>query len=58
MFITETFDYDGGRQVTVYVPSHPTEAIIFSGDGQRIPQWGGLLETAGMSSIMIVVYTG
>ena len=54
MFITETFNYDGGRQVTVYVPPHPTDAIIFSGDGQRISQWGGLLETAGILSIMIV----
>jgi hypothetical protein len=53
-FITETFDYDGGRQVTVYVPPHPPEAIIFSGDGQRISQWGRLLETVGISSTMIV----
>ena len=22
-FVTETFDYDGGRQVTVYVPPDP-----------------------------------
>ena len=26
-FITETFDYDGGRLVTVYVPPDPPEAI-------------------------------
>ncbi|HVZ98422.1 MAG TPA: alpha/beta hydrolase-fold protein [Chitinophagaceae bacterium] len=53
-FVTEMFDYDGGRQVTVYVPPDPPEAIIFSGDGQRISQWGGLLETADMPSTMIV----
>lgn len=27
-FVTETFDYDGGRQVTVYVPQYPPEAIV------------------------------
>jgi hypothetical protein len=39
-FVTETFDYDGGRQVTVYVPPDPPEAVVFAGDGQRISQWG------------------
>ena len=30
-FVTETFDnYDGGRQVTVYVPPVPPEAIVFA----------------------------
>ena len=24
--VTETFEYDGGRQVTVYVPPAPAEA--------------------------------
>ena len=28
-FVTETFEYDGGRQVTVYVPPDPPEAIGF-----------------------------
>jgi enterochelin esterase-like enzyme len=53
-FVTETFDYDGGRQVTVYVPPDPPEITIFSGDGQQISQWGRLLETVGMSPTMIV----
>lgn len=52
--VTETFDYDGGRQVTVYVPPSPPEAIVFAGDGQMISQWGRLLETAGVPSTMIV----
>jgi hypothetical protein len=39
-FVTETFEYDGGRQVTVYVPPDPPEAIVFAGDGQFISQWG------------------
>jgi enterochelin esterase-like enzyme len=53
-FITETFDYDGGRQVTVYIPPDPPEAIVFAGDGQMISQWGGSLEAADVPSTMIV----
>lgn len=52
--VTETFDYDGGRQVTVYVPPHPPEAIVFAADGQMISQWGGLLEAADVPSTLIV----
>lgn len=53
-FVTETFDYDGGRQVTVYVPPNPPEAIVFAGDGQMIAQWGEFLEAADVPSTMIV----
>src|SRR6266852_9960767 len=53
-FVTETLDYDGGRQVTVYVPPDPPEAVVFAGDGQLISQWGGLLEAADVPSTMIV----
>jgi len=53
-FATEAFEYDGGRQVTVYVPPEPPEAIVFAGDGQRISKWGPLLENAGVRSTMIV----
>ena len=53
-FVTEGFEYDGGRQVTVYAPSEPPEAIIFAGDGQRLSKWGRLLEGAAMPSTMIV----
>ncbi len=52
--VTESFDYDDGRQVTVYVPPTPPEAIVFAGDGQLISQWGGVLEAAGLPSTMIV----
>src|SRR5437660_1635435 len=52
--ITETFDYDGGRQVTVYVPPDPPEAVVFAGDGQGISRWGGFLEAAAVPSTMIV----
>ena len=52
--VTETFDYDDGRQVTVYVPPGPSEAIVFAGDGQMISQWGGTLEAANLPPTMIV----
>jgi enterochelin esterase-like enzyme len=53
-FVTEMFSYKGGRQVTVYVPPDPPEAIIFAGDGQRISNWGPMLEKADVPSTMIV----
>ena len=32
--VTESFEYDGGRDVTVYVPSStPVEAVVFVADG-------------------------
>jgi len=52
--VTETFGYDGGRPVTVYVPPAPPEAVVFAGDGQLISQWGGVLEAAGVAPVMIV----
>jgi hypothetical protein len=51
--VTETFEYDGGRQVTVYVPPDRPEAVVFAGDGQLISQWGGYLEAADVPSTMI-----
>jgi enterochelin esterase-like enzyme len=53
-FVSETFDYDGGRQVTVYVPADPPEAVVFAGDGQRISQWGRFLAAAEIPPTMIV----
>ncbi len=52
--VTETFSYDGGRRVTVYVPPTPPEAIVFAGDGQLISQWGADLEAAGTRPTLIV----
>ena len=52
--VTKTFDYDGGRQVTVYVPPDPPEAIVFAGDGQMISQWDEFLEAADVPPTMIV----
>jgi enterochelin esterase-like enzyme len=52
--VTERFEYDGGRLVTVYVPPDPPEAVVFAGDGQLVTQWGGVLEGSGLRSTMIV----
>jgi enterochelin esterase-like enzyme len=52
--VTETFGYDGGRAVTVYVPPGPPEAVVFAGDGQLIAQWGGALEAADVPPVMII----
>jgi enterochelin esterase-like enzyme len=53
--VTETLpEYDGGRQVTVYVPPQPAEAVVFSGDGQGFPKWGRFLESADVPPTMIV----
>jgi enterochelin esterase-like enzyme len=53
--VSETFDYDGGRQVTVYVPPASTESIVFAGDGGwHVSQLGAVLEAAKAPSTMIV----
>jgi enterochelin esterase-like enzyme len=52
--VTETFPYDNGRQVTVYVPPDPPEALVSAGDGKMIAQWGRLLEAADVPPTMIV----
>jgi hypothetical protein len=52
--ITETFAYDGGRQVTAYVPPVAPEAVVFAGDGQLITSWGADLEAAGLPPTMII----
>jgi enterochelin esterase-like enzyme len=52
--VTETLDYDGGRQVTAYVPPAVPEAVVFAGDGQLIAAWGGILAAAALPPTMIV----
>lgn len=52
--VTETLDYDGGRQVTAYVPAAPPETIVYAGDGQLIAPWGSILEAADSPPTMIV----
>jgi enterochelin esterase-like enzyme len=41
--VTETFGYDGGRQVSVHVPPTEPDAIVFAGDGQVTALWGAEL---------------
>jgi pimeloyl-ACP methyl ester carboxylesterase len=52
--VTEVLTYDGGRQVTAYVPADPPTAIVFAGDGQLITSWGAVLEAADLPPTMIV----
>jgi enterochelin esterase-like enzyme len=53
--VTQTFDYDGGRRVTVYVPSASPESIVFAGDGGwHVSRMGEVLEAASAPSTMIV----
>jgi enterochelin esterase-like enzyme len=53
-FNTETLEYDGGRQVTAYVPAAAAEAVVFAGDGQLVASWGEVLEAADLPPTMIV----
>ena len=52
--VSETFPFDGGRQVSVYVPTRPVETILYCGDGQLLPAWGSDLEREDLPSTMIV----
>ena len=52
--VTEVLTYDGGRQVTAYVPAAAPEAIVFAGDGQLITSWGAALEAADLPPTMII----
>jgi enterochelin esterase-like enzyme len=53
--VTETFTYDGGRQVTVYVPPAPPDSVVFTGDGGwHTSRLGEVLEAASAPSTMIV----
>ncbi|GAB3757331.1 alpha/beta hydrolase [Microlunatus parietis] len=55
-FVTESFGYDGGRQVTVSVPRRPPEAIVYAGDGQGISQWGPDLEADAPPTMVVGVH--
>lgn len=54
--VTETLAYDGGRQVTAYVPARPPEAVVFAGDGQLIAPWGADLDAADPPTLVIGVH--
>ncbi len=53
--INDSFDYDGGRQVTVFVPPDPPVAVVFAGDGGwHTASLAEALEAANVRSTMIV----
>jgi enterochelin esterase-like enzyme len=53
--VTERFAYDGGRQVTVYVPPDRPDSIVFAGDGAwHISRLSEALEAANAPSTMVV----
>lgn len=58
MLVTETFEYDGGREVTVYVPADPPEAIVFAGDGPTTAHLGGTLGAVDTPLTMVVAVHG
>src|SRR4051794_28484485 len=53
--VTETLPYDGGREVTVYVPPGRPEAVMFTGDGRELAPWGADLATLTKLPSTIVV---
>lgn len=53
--VAEKFEYDGGRQVTAYVPSSPPELIVFAGDGGwHAARLVAALEAADAPSTVVV----
>jgi hypothetical protein len=53
--VTETFNYDGGREVTVYVPPAPPESVVFAADGGwHVSRLAEVLEAADTRPTMIV----
>jgi enterochelin esterase-like enzyme len=52
--VTAAFDYDNGRQVTIYLPPVPPSAIVFAGDGQMISQWTSSIEAPDVPPTVIV----
>ena len=53
--VTEKFEYDGGREVTVYVPPDPPEAIVFAADGGwHLARLTKALERASAPPTMVV----
>lgn len=53
-FVSKTFPFDGGRQVTVFVPTGSAEIVLYCGDGQLLPTWGADLERDDLPATMIV----
>lgn len=54
--VTETFAYDGARQVTVYVPPDPPEAVVFAQDAGH--SRGGVLDARQERPVVDEVHGG
>ena len=52
--VSHTFDFEGGRDVSVYVPADRAQAIVFAADGQLVVGWGEDLERHDLPPTMIV----
>ena len=53
--VTDTLDYDDGRQVTVYLPPDPPEAVVFAADGAwHTTRLAESLDNAGVPTTMLV----
>ncbi len=52
--VTEVLDYDGGRQVDVYLPTDPPKALVFAPDVESISPLAAALEAADSLPTMIV----
>lgn len=53
--VTESLPYDGGREVTAYVPPQPADAVVFAADGGwHTTRLAESLERAGVASTMVV----
>ena len=53
-FVTETLEYDDGRQAITCVPAVAAEAVVLSGDGELITSWIEVLEAADLPPTMII----
>lgn len=56
--VTEVLPYDGGRQVTVYLPPASPSAVVFTSDGPAAAEWGDLVAAANTPPTAIVAVHG
>lgn len=57
--VTETFDFDGGREVTVCVPAEAPETIVFAADGSwHVSRLSEVIRSSGRRGTMVVGVQG
>lgn len=52
--VTEKLGFDGGRQVTAYVPAVPPQAVVYAADGRLTAPWGRVLEADGLVPVLVI----